>query len=125
MMDAVLCSKAVFLSVLVFFLFFFFVRVWSFSLGPVVNIFAIFSNANILKNKRIKIGCPLLISTNIVILTKERKNKKGEKNDQTGAQASGHVRARVFVCVCSVVRVCTAVGVPVTLYLFASLPLGA
>ena len=38
------------------------------SLGPVVNILAIFSNANILKNKRIKIyhikgiGCPLLIS---------------------------------------------------------------
>ena len=41
------------------------------SLGPVVNILAIFSNANILKNKRIKIyhikgiGCPLLISINI------------------------------------------------------------
>ena len=38
------------------------------SLGSVVNILAIFSNANILKNKRIKIchingiGCPLLIS---------------------------------------------------------------
>ena len=43
------------------------------SLGPVVNILAIFSNANILKNKRIDIyhikgiGCPLLISINIVI----------------------------------------------------------
>ena len=44
------------------------------SLGPVVNILEIFSNANILKkNKRIKIyhikgiGCPLLISINIVI----------------------------------------------------------
>ena len=41
------------------------------SLGPVVNILAIFSNANILKNKRIKIyhikgiDCPLLISINI------------------------------------------------------------
>ena len=41
------------------------------SLGPVVNILAIFSIANILKNKRIKIyhikgiGCPLLISINI------------------------------------------------------------
>ena len=41
------------------------------SLGPVVNILAIFSNANILKNKRIKIyhikdiGCPLLILINI------------------------------------------------------------
>ena len=41
------------------------------SLGSVVNILAIFSNANILKNKRIKryhikgIGCPLLISINI------------------------------------------------------------
>ena len=40
------------------------------SLGPVVNILAIFSNANILKNERIKIyhikgiGCPLLISIN-------------------------------------------------------------
>ena len=62
------------------------------SLGPVVNILAIFSNANILKNKRIKIyhikgiGCPLLISINI--FTKERKNKKRRKNDQTGTQAS-------------------------------------
>ena len=44
------------------------------SLGPGVNILAIFSNANILKkNKRMKIyhikgiGCPLLISINIVI----------------------------------------------------------
>ena len=41
------------------------------SLGPVVNILAIFSNAYILKNKRIKIyhikgiGCSLLISINI------------------------------------------------------------
>ena len=39
-------------------------------LGPVVNIWATFSNAYILKNKRIKgynikgIGCPLLISIN-------------------------------------------------------------
>ena len=59
------------------------------SLGPVVNILAIFSKANILKkNKRIKIyhikgiGCPLLISINIDIchfLTKERKNNKEEK----------------------------------------------
>ena len=39
------------------------------SLGPVVNILAIFSNANILKKIREKkyTGCPLLISTNIVI----------------------------------------------------------
>ena len=64
------------------------------SLGPAVNILAIFSNANILiKNKRIKryhiksIACPLLISINIVILTKKRKNKK-EGNDQTGIQAN-------------------------------------
>ena len=41
------------------------------SLGPVVNILAIFSNAKVLKNKRMKryhvkgIGCPLLISINI------------------------------------------------------------
>ena len=41
------------------------------SLGPVVNILAIFSNANNLKNKRIKIyhikgiGWPLLISIDI------------------------------------------------------------
>ena len=41
------------------------------SLGPVVNILAMFSNAYILKNKRIKIyhikgiGCPFLISINI------------------------------------------------------------
>ena len=41
------------------------------SLGRVVNILAVFSNANILKNKKIKIyhnkgiGCPLLISINI------------------------------------------------------------
>ena len=41
------------------------------SLGPVLSILAIFSNANILKIKRIKryhikgIGCPLLISINI------------------------------------------------------------
>ena len=41
------------------------------SLGPVVNILAIFSNAIILKNKTIKIyhikriGCPLFISINI------------------------------------------------------------
>ena len=64
------------------------------SLGPVVNILAIFSNANILKNKRIRIyhikgsGCPLLISINIdPFLTKERKNKKRRKKDQTGTQA--------------------------------------
>ena len=59
------------------------------SLGPVVNILAIFSNANIaniLKNKRIKrnhikgIGYPLLILIDIIILTKKRKkNKKEEK----------------------------------------------
>ena len=42
-------------------------------MGSVVNILAIFSSANILKNKSIKryhiigIGCPLLISINIVI----------------------------------------------------------
>ena len=53
------------------------------SLGPVVYILAIFSNANILKNKRIKIyqikgiGCPLLISMSF--LTKERENDKEEK----------------------------------------------
>ena len=41
------------------------------SLGPVVNSLAIFSNANIMKNKRIKIyhikgiGCPIFISINI------------------------------------------------------------
>ena len=62
----------------------------SISPGPVVNILAIFSNANILKNKRIKIyhikgiGCLLLIS----FLTKERKNKKRRRNDQTGTQAT-------------------------------------
>ena len=57
-----------------------------YSLGPVVNILAIFSNAYILKkNKRIKIfhikgiGCSLLISINVSFLTKERKNKKEEK----------------------------------------------
>ena len=61
------------------------------SLGPVVNILAIFSNANVLKNKRIKryhvkgIGCPLLISINIDQET-EKKNK--QKNDPTGTQAS-------------------------------------
>ena len=44
-----------------------------YSLGPVVNILAIFSNANTLKIKRIKIyhikgiGCLLLISINIII----------------------------------------------------------
>ena len=56
-----------------------------YSLGPVVNILAIFSNANILKNKRIKIyhikgiGCPLLISINIDIFdqgTEKIKKKK-------------------------------------------------
>ena len=64
------------------------------SLGPVVNILAIFSNANILKeNKRIKryhikgIGCPLLILIDIVIVDHETENKKEEKNDQTGKQA--------------------------------------
>ena len=61
------------------------------SLGPAVNILAIVSNANILKNKRIKIyhikgiDCQLLISMSF--LTKERKNKKEEENDQTGTQA--------------------------------------
>ena len=41
------------------------------SLGPVVNMLAIFSIANIVKSKRIKIyhikgiGCPLFISINI------------------------------------------------------------
>ena len=55
------------------------------SLGPVVNILAIFSNAYILKNKIIKryhikgIGCPLVISINIDILTRKRKHKKEEK----------------------------------------------
>ena len=54
-------------------------------MGPVVNILAIFSNAYILTNYENKniphrgIGCPLLISINIVILTKERKNKKKKK----------------------------------------------
>ena len=52
------------------------------SLGPVVNILAIFSNANNLKNKRIKIyhikgiGCPLLISINIVIFDQETEKYK-------------------------------------------------
>ena len=47
------------------------------SLGPVVNILAIFSNANILKNKIIKryhikgIGCQLLISINIDFFDQE------------------------------------------------------
>ena len=47
------------------------------SLGPVDNILAIFSNANILKIKRIKryhikdVGCQLLISINIVIFDQE------------------------------------------------------
>ena len=48
------------------------------SLGPVVNILTIFSNANILKkNKRTKrchikgIGCPLVISINIDIFDQE------------------------------------------------------
>ena len=36
------------------------------SLGPVVNILAIFSNANILKKNIKGIGCPLLISINII-----------------------------------------------------------
>ena len=46
-------------------------------LGPVVNIMTIFSNANILKNKRTKrchikgIGCPLVISINIDIFDQE------------------------------------------------------
>ena len=64
------------------------------SLGPVVNIVALFfsSNANIVKIKRIKryhikgtltgaciiIGSSLLSSINIDIFTKERKNKRGE-----------------------------------------------
>ena len=52
------------------------------SLGPVVNILAIFSNANILKNKRIKIyhikgiGCPLLISININIVIFDQGTEK-------------------------------------------------
>ena len=52
------------------------------SLGPVVNILAIFSNANVLKNKRIKryhvkgIGCPLLISINIDQETEKKIKKK-------------------------------------------------
>ena len=51
----------------------------SVSMGPVVNILAIFSNANTLKRTNIKdIGCPLLISINID-LTKKQKNKKEEK----------------------------------------------
>ena len=59
------------------------------SLGPVVNILAIFSNANIANilknNKRIKryyikgIGCPLLILIDIVIFDQETENKKEEK----------------------------------------------
>ena len=51
-----------------------FFLLWELSLGPVVNILAILSNANILKkNKRIEIfhikgiGCSLLISINIDI----------------------------------------------------------
>ena len=57
------------------------------SLGPVVNILAIISNANVLKNMKIKrycikgIGCPLLISTYIVIFDQETENKKRRKND--------------------------------------------
>ena len=63
------------------------------SLGPVVNILAIFSNANILKDTRIQIyhikgvGCPLLFSF-MSFLTKERKNKKRGKIDQTGTQTN-------------------------------------
>ena len=60
----------------------------------------IFADANILKNKWIKIyhikdiGCPLLTS----FLTKERKNKKRRKNDQTGTQAKSDLfNARVTV----------------------------
>ena len=42
------------------------------SLGPVVNILTIFSNANILKKYNIKgIGCPLLISINIDQVTEK------------------------------------------------------
>ena len=52
------------------------------SLGPVVNMLAIFSNANTLKNKRIKIyhikgiGCPLLISIIFDQGTEKIKKKK-------------------------------------------------
>ena len=60
------------------------------SLGPVVSILAIFSNANILKtSKRTKIcnikgiGCPLVISINIDIFG-QKTGKKRKKNDQTG-----------------------------------------
>ena len=50
-------------------------------LGPVVNILAIFSTANVLKNKRIKryhikgIGCLLLISINFDQETEKLKIK--------------------------------------------------
>ena len=55
------------------------------SMGPVVNTLAIFSNANILKNKIIKIishqryRLSVMISINVAFLTKERKNKKRRK----------------------------------------------
>ena len=64
-----------------------------YSLCPVVNILAIFSNANILKNKRIKYTTSKVsvvrYSFRLILsfLTKERSNKKEEKNDQTGTQA--------------------------------------
>ena len=64
-----------------------------YSLGPVVNILAIFSNANILKKYRKKIyhikgiSCPLLISINIDIFDQGTEKIKKKKNDQTGTQA--------------------------------------
>ena len=65
-------------------------RVFLGSLSLVVNTFAIFSNANILKHKTIQryhiegIGCPLLISINIVF---DQETEKSKKN-QTGTQAT-------------------------------------
>ena len=41
------------------------------SLGPVVNILTIFSNANILKKKYINISCPLLTSINLDQVTEK------------------------------------------------------
>ena len=54
-------------------------------LGPVVNILAIFSNANILKKIKHQ-RSPL--SVDFFILTKKWKNKKEDKNNQTGTQAN-------------------------------------
>ena len=62
------------------------------SLGPVVNILAIFSNANILKNKRIKNITHQRYRLSVidfdVIFDQGTENKKRRKNDQTGTQAS-------------------------------------